>query len=61
MYVFTNLMLPMQVNRKVVENYVASLIDSVAIVDKYAYWSEPDYKRFKKLLHHTKPIWAHIQ
>ena len=54
-------MLPMQVNRKVVENYVMSLIDSVAIVDKYAYWNERDYKRFKKLLHHTKPIWADIQ
>ena len=31
MYVFTCLMLPMQIDRKVVENYVMSLIDSVAI------------------------------
>lgn len=61
MYVFTCLMLPMQVDRKVVENYVQNLIDSVAITDASAYWSDHGRKSLQRFMHHSyhiKPLWA---
>ena len=39
-FVFTNLMLPMQIDRKVVERYVQIFLDSVAITNKEAYWDQ---------------------
>ena len=37
-FVFTNLMLPMQVDRKVVDQYVKILLDTVAVTNNEAYW-----------------------
>lgn len=53
-------MLPMQEDRKVVEDCVISLVDSVGIADKEAYWNEQDYKRFKRTFHHTRNTWTDL-
>ena len=37
-FVFTNLMLPMQLDRKVVDQYVKILLDTVAVTNNEAYW-----------------------
>ena len=48
-------MLPMQINRKIVENYVRLFSDSISIVDPEAYWDNEQYKKMceplNKIIH----------
>ena len=41
--VFTNLMLPMQINRKVVENHVQQFLEQVSILDEEAFFDKYHY------------------
>lgn len=59
-YIFTNLMLPMQVDRKVVEDYVQIFLDEVSITDRDAYWDEALHEPLGKLIHFKTQKWESI-
>ena len=59
--VLTNLMLPMQVNRKIVENYVQLFLESVQITNKDAYWDADRDLRLNSLLHYKTNQWEDEQ
>lgn len=59
-YVFTNLMLPMQVQRKIVENYVQYFLDNIQITNEDAYWDDKVQKPLAKILHYKHQTWENI-
>ena len=50
-------MLPMQVNRKIVENYVQLFLESVQITNKDAYWDAGRANELDGLLHYKTREW----
>lgn len=54
---FTNLMLPLQINRKVVEDNVQQFLDCVSITDKDAYWDQKLYEPLDDILHYKHRTW----
>lgn len=59
-HIFTNLMLPMQVDRKVVEDYVQIFLDEVSITDRDAYWDESLHEPLTKILNGKTQAWENI-
>ena len=47
----------MQVNRRIVENYVQSFLDNIQIANMQAYWDENLHKPLLKTLHHKYHTW----
>jgi hypothetical protein len=57
---FTNLMLPLQFNRKVVEENIQTFLDCVSITDQEAYWDEDLYKPLDQILHFKHRTWTNV-
>lgn len=56
-YIFTNLMLPMQTDRKIVENYAQIFLDEISIIDRDAYWDESLHEPLTKIIHFKTYKW----
>lgn len=59
-YIFTNLMLPMQSDRKIVENYAQIFLDEVSIIDRDAYWDESIHEPLTRIIHFKTYKWENV-
>lgn len=57
--VFTNLMLPVQVNRKIVENYVQQFLEHISIRNKEAFFDKNLFNEVNKITHYKTKKWTH--
>jgi hypothetical protein len=58
--VFTNVMLPMQVNRKKVEDFVNLFVSRVKSTDEKCYWDQKLNEPLLKIVHHKTHQWQDI-
>ena len=59
--VFTNLMLPMQIDRKVIETHLTTFMEQAMILDNNAFFDKAEFDQLEKIIHFHNKKWINIE